>query len=432
MTNSIQSTSGTINFRLKDPKASKETSIIADYSFGRGNRLRYSTGYKVYPKYWDLGKQRIRSISTINNREDINSKLKEIESEFIKRVNNLDEDSKKVDKKVLRRIWEQVSGKLKDTVDIKLDFLQFSDAFIESKEEQIFNVKSVKLSIITIRSYKQTIKKLKDFNKKINYNLNFDNIDLNFYYLFINFLEEEKYSLNTIGKHIKNLKTILNRATDAGLNTNLKYQQREFKVLTEITTEIYLTTDEIDKIYNLNLSDKPHWEQARDLFIIGYYTGQRVSDFNRLTKENIKVFEDKKVFEIHQMKTKRTVYVPIHKRILNILESRYDGGLPSKMPDKSINEYIKLVGEKAKIDEFIIHQITRAGKIEKESIPKYNMIGTHTARRSFCTNAYLSKMPVIDIMAISGHTTEKEFYKYIRVTKQERAIKIGNSAFFNS
>lgn len=432
MTNSIQSTSGTINFKLKDPKSIKETSIIADYSFGRGNRLRYSTGFKIHPNKWDLKKQRIRSVSTINNREDINSKLKEIESEFIKRVNNLDDDSKKIDKKVLRRIWEQVSGKLNDAVDIKFDFFQFSDAFIESKEEQISNVKSVKLSIITIRSYKQTIKKLKDFNKKINYNLDFDNIDLNFYYLFIKFLEEEKYSLNTIGKHIKNLKTILNRATDSGLNTNLEYRQREFKVLNEITTEIYLTTDEIDKIYNLNLSDKPHWEQARDLFIIGYYTGQRVSDFNRLTKDNIKVFEGNKVFEIHQMKTKKTVYVPIHKRVLNILGSRYDGGLPSKMPDKSINEYIKLIGKRAEINELIIRQITRAGEMENGSVLKYNMIGTHTARRSFCTNAHLAKMPTVDIMAISGHTTEKEFYKYIRITKQERAIKIGDSAFFNS
>jgi len=432
MVNSIQSTSGTINFRLKDPKTLKETSIIADYSFGRGNRIRYSTGFKVYPKHWDLGKQRIRSISTINNREDVNSKLKEIESEFIKRVNNLDEDSKKSDKKVLRRIFDQVSGRLMEKTDLKLDFFKFADAFIESKEEQISKVKSVKLSVITIRAYKQTINRLKEFDKKNNYHLDFDNIDLNFYYLFINFLEEEKYSLNTIGKHIKNLKTILNRATETGLNTNLKYQQREFKVLTEITTEIYLSTEEIDKIYNLDLSDKPHWGQARDLFIIGYYTGQRVSDFNRLTNDNIKVFEGNRVFEIHQMKTKKTIYVPIHKKILNLLEARYNGNLPSKMPDKSINEYIKLVGEKAKIDELIIHQITRAGKIEKESIPKYNMIGTHTARRSFCTNAYLSKMPVIDIMAISGHTTEKEFYKYIRVTKQERAIKIGNSAFFRN
>ena len=60
------------------------------------------------------------------------------------------------------------------------------------------------------------------------------------------------------------------------------------------------------------------------------------------------------------------------------------------------------------------------------------MIGTHTARRSFCTNAYLSKMPVIDIMALSGHTTEKEFYNYIKVTPQERAVKIADSAFFNN
>ena len=64
-------------------------------------------------------------------------------------------------------------------------------------------------------------------------------------------------------------------------------------------------------------------------------------------------------------------------------------------------------------------------------VPKHQLIHTHTARRSFCTNMYLKKMPVFDIMLFSGHKTEKEFYKYIRIKGEERAEHIVGKGFFN-
>jgi len=431
MTHNIKSTSGSVIFRIKDPKSKTDTPIILDYSFGRGNRLRYSTGFKVLPNNWDSGKQRIRAKSTIKNREDINYKLLELKSEFIKEVGKL-ELSLKINKKELRRILDEVSGRKVIKEDRPQTFFEFADSYIESRKSQLENAKSIRLSPITVKSYQQTINRLKDFNKEKQYALDFHNINLDFYYSFIGFLEEGSYSLNTIGKHIKNLKTILNRATALGLNLNLQYKQNEFKTFTEVTTEIYLNTDEIDKFYNIDLSDKPHWEKARDIFIIGYYTGQRVSDYNRLTNECIKSFNEKKVFEIFQQKTNKTVYIPIHKRVWEIMEKRYNGKLPSMMAHKDINKYIKLVGEKLEIDEVIIYEYTEGGVRVKEPVPKYNMIETHTARRSFCTNLYLMKIPIIDIMAITGHTTEKEFYKYIRITPKERAVKIANNAFFGN
>ena len=52
---------------------------------------------------------------------------------------------------------------------------------------------------------------------------------------------------------------------------------------------------------------------------------------------------------------------------------------------------------------------------------KYEFIMTHTARRSFCTNMYLMGVPVLTIMAISGHKTEKSFRAYIKATGEEHA-----------
>ena len=82
------------------------------------------------------------------------------------------------------------------------------------------------------------------------------------------------------------------------------------------------------------------------------------------------------------------------------------------------------------INELVSISKTQGGKLKTYTKPKYEMIKTHTARRSFCTNAYLSGMDSLDIMALSGHKTEKNFLKYIKVTRHQRAKRIAEHKFF--
>ncbi|RCW93638.1 site-specific integrase [Winogradskyella arenosi] len=431
MSKAIQSTSGTLKYRLKDPKANGESSIILDYSFGRRNRIKFSTGYKVKPKNWDKVNQRIRAVSTINNREKVNSDLLRFSSEFIDAVTKLDE-AQKQDRDVLKSILTRIVRGIKEEKKIDFTFFNYADDYIERKENQANNIESIKLKPITVRAYKQTIKRLREFDKEQGYNLNFNNIDLQFYYAFVQYLETQNYSINTIGKHIKNIIALLNRATEDGVNTYLKYKHREFKVLTEESVSIYLTETEIDALYHIDLSACPEWELARDIFLIGYYTGQRVSDYNGISKDQIKTFNGKRVFEFNQQKTNKRVYVPIHSRVEKIMKERYNSLPPKSLNSPDINKYIKKAGRKAGIEAPVtIKKIVHGNRIT-DTVKKHDLIVTHTARRSFCTNAYLSKMPVIDIMAISGHSTEREFYKYIKVSPQERAVKIADSAFFTN
>ncbi|NRD19331.1 site-specific integrase [Winogradskyella eckloniae] len=431
MSKSIKPTSGTIKYRLKDGNAKKETSIILDYSFGRNNRIKFATGYKVLPKNWDKTYQRIRAVSTIRNREKVNSDLLNFSSEFVEAVSKL-EDLEKQNKNILKSLLFKIVRKNENNDKLITTFFEFADDYIEKRENQAKNIDAVKLSPITIRSYKQTVNRLKEFNTRVNYNLDFESINLNFYYTFIKYLEDNNYSVNTIGKHIKNLVTILNRATEDGINTNLKYKHSEFKMVSEETVSIYLTEADIDALYKTDLSKTKDWELARDIFLIGYYTGQRVSDYNGITKDQIKTFNGKEVFEFKQQKTNKRVYVPIHRRVKEIMEQRYNGFPPRKLNNPDINEYIKEAGRKAEINEQVTITKTVGGKKTSETVPKHKLIVSHTARRSFCTNAYLSKMPTIDIMSISGHSTEREFYKYIKVTPQERAVKIADSDFFKN
>ena len=111
--------------------------------------------------------------------------------------------------------------------------------------------------------------------------------------------------------------------------------------------------------------------------------------------------------------------------------SKYNNNPPPKMNEQDINEFIKEVGRKVGINEKVISNYTKGGVQKADAIMKYKLIGTHTARRSFCTNMYRKGMAIYDIMHFSGHSTEREFYKYIRIEKEQKAIKIAQSGFFN-
>ena len=149
----------------------------------------------------------------------------------------------------------------------------------------------------------------------------------------------------------------------------------------------------------------------------------------QLKQQNIIDQNGRKFFFTKQGKTGGDVYVPINEKIRNII-SRNNGKLPYYVHQSVINERIKSICKKAKIDYNYSVERTYGTKKIVETKPKYKFIATHTARRSFCTNAYMANVPVHHIMAISGHKTEKIFMNYVKVEKRFEAIKIADNPFF--
>lgn len=171
------------------------------------------------------------------------------------------------------------------------------------------------------------------------------------------------------------------------------------------------------------------YNSARDLFIIGAYTGLRVSDFNNLSEDNILFVVNTKVIKVATKKTGEPVVIPIHPVVNRILEKRNGEFLP-KISDQKINNYLKDIGKESKINENFKRTSTKGGTKATSLRPRYEHIKTHTARRLFCTNAYLSGIDSIDIIAISGHRTEKSFLKYIKVSKEQIVLRMADHPFF--
>jgi integrase len=291
----------------------------------------------------------------------------------------------------------------------KLSFWNFTEDYIKNAE--------IRLSANTLRSYKTIIKNIKGYERFARIKLDWHNIDMQFYYSYMDYyLNYRSLKINGFGKVIKLLKSILNSATDQGYNTNPIYKSKEFKVMSEDTDNIYLNEDELAKIIALDLSNNKKLERVRDLFYIGCYTGLRFSDYDQISSENIKGDN----LHVKTKKTGTLVIIPLMEETKSMI-SKYNGNLPKAYCNQVTNRYLKEIGKLAGITSDFNTYHTSGNKRVKQIHKKFELISTHTARRSFATNMYKRGLDKIMIMRITGHSSEKVFMDYIKVSKEENA-----------
>jgi len=406
------------NFFLKEPKSDSETLVYLFFSYD-GNRLKYSTGEKIHPDYWITKdrKQRASSKMPLKQASEFNSRLDTIEGAIKNVYRRLKNDGIIPTNSVLKL---ELDKELKQQKTGKISMLQFISNLIEAS-------KGIKAPS-TIKSYNNTKNHLIAYCQAKRKTIDFEDVNIDFYNSFISYLTNDlKFADNTVGNQIKNLKLFMNEATERGLNTNLDFKKKKFKKINENTDKIYLSVGELKGLYELDLSKELKLERVRDVFIVGCYTGLRFSDFIQLKKENI--IDENKV-KIRTQKTGETVVIPLHPYVKAIFE-KYEGKLPDPISNQKMNEYLKLIGEKAEIKDRVEIGITKAGTLQKTIFSKHDLITTHVARRSFASNLYLANVPSITIMKITGHQTEKSFLRYIRITQEENANKLLNHPFFN-
>lgn len=288
----------------------------------------------------------------------------------------------------------------------------------------------------SIAGFKVTLNKFKEFQKETGKTLDFEDIDMTFYREYTAYLKRFQYSGNYIGKCIKCLKAVLSCAEADGFEVNRCVKSQSFKVIKEEADTIYLTREDLAKLQKVKLKFlPPHYAKSLDIFMIGVWTAQRVSDYNNLTKDNIKVetvrsiAEDGTVTErtvrtirITQIKTGKKVIIPCCKELCKILD-KYPNELP-KVTVQTLNKDIKEIAQLAKLKELVEITSTKGGNVVREKIPKYKLIHSHTARRTGATLMYLSGMNAYDICKITGHASIKMLHTYIKADELETVKKM--------
>ena len=376
----------------------KHTSYILLCISYDGKRLQTSINEKIDSNKWSKLKQRVKISCT--EAFNINSYLDKIEA-----------IAKKIYYKCKMEGYSPTTDGLKEMIFSKLNGSNKKLSFYEFVEEFTELSKNTKKKE-TIDDYNYTIKSLKEFEKYKRRRIDWDTLDMKFYDAYMDFQYNVKgNSQNLFGKRIKDVKTFLNAAYKSGDNKHLMY--KGFKRLQEKTDAIYLNEEELNKIYKLDLRKNKRLERVRDLFMVECNTGVRYNDLMNISKENI-LKESIKIKVSKTGQTLNTLLLPITEKILK----KYNYNLP-KISNVNYNLYIKEVGELAGINETITKDTRKSGKAISFKRKKYELITTHTARRSFATNLYKRGYSPVQIMSITGHKKESTFLTYIRITNEE-------------
>jgi len=437
-----------IKFLLKDARATGSTLVYLVYRYG-STRFKYSTGQTIEPYQWDATRQRAYTDpKTIRNKRDretnetINAHLERHRSALMKVVNAMQLGGVLLDNETIKQYLDNelgreradVRNKEKSATAVKpITFLGYLDQFVSDAETgQRLNSKSQRYAPITIKGFTKLKRTLERYGRETGRGINYDQFTIEYYHHLKSWLTGRGLTLNYVGALLKDFKLLLKQSYQEGLHQNTVFQHSDFKRLVEEVDNVYLSEEELTRLYALDLRKAPRLDRVRDLFLIGCYTGLRFSDFSKLRAENIT--HEGTILTVKTQKTGGKVSIPLNANGLAILKKYdHDGGpgiLPKAITNQRMNLYVKELCQRANILELVEVSRTKGGFRDTRTLEKWELVTTHTARRSFATNAFLAGVPTISIMKITGHKSESVFMKYIKISTEQNALLLRNHPYF--
>ena len=407
-------------FAQKQTKNPEQVNLLLTIKY-HCNSFRYGFGVSIPVTRWDMKKQRIlptQKNETVAENTLIARVLLAGDAVYKKFYTSGEHNPREPLTKELRQKLRIELDKIlnrerqRNVIDEKkkIGFIEFGLKFSETKKTTYIKVFIGKFANYLLKMEGKT-------------EIAFNDIDLDFYDRLKQYYTYEMgYSINTIGRYIGYLKEIMGAAKK--LHNNTDYL--DFTSTFEDIGAVYLSEAQLMTLYKLDLSKQPNLERTRDLFIIGCYTALRYGDLSTFGQSHI----EKNMIKIQNFKTTNLVYIPIHPLVEEIMR-KYNGEAPKVKNNGDMNRDIKTVCEMAGFTHEVERLRTVKGKKTRLKNPFYELVSVHTSRRSFASNAFLAGMNTLHIMSITGHKTESEFMKYIRVSKEDRAKKAAEHQFFN-
>lgn len=413
------------SFNLRQPKSDRPTNIYLVCRIDK-KQVKLSTGVRVYPDQWNTKKQeayvspRLTELDNINN-AIVNDEINKLKADFIDFKRYICDNPNEIDNSLfllkkyiykdkimkqqelqkpvqwLRRAISQdktiKSDGQRNTLAIYLGHLKVFEEFLKATDRDDIIFADINLALI--KDYEAYL-----FNREVG--------------------KGKTTKTSTVGNKVTALISIIKRAEPYGLIDTSAAKLNQYKKPKSREgddNEIYLTEEEIDRMYALEL--KGLEEKARDVFVLQCWTGQRFSDMQLLNDGIVKDFNNGKILEIVQKKRTHRISIPLLPVTLEILE-KYNFQVP-KVRENTMLKYIKEAGQKAGITDKHIVTEDRGSKITNTTYYKYELIGTHTGRRSFISNMLKRGYDSHILMKITGHTTEMAFKKYAKISSEDAA-----------
>ena len=417
-------------FYLQRPRPKKETLILLRFSYN-GQILQCSTAEHVLPEHWNTKDQRVQD-KWCQRRSDyleVNRVLDDLD-QFVRRTYNtyrrdhrLQDLSPELFKELVKRriFGNEYVVEIMDATPTVADYYR---TYIAQRE------KTGNLSRQTEKSDRSAMEWFCRFDETQPSPTKFEDINLGLFERYRDYfwnLPEERTD-STIYKLLRKFKQVCLHAAAAG-NVELGSDVRSIRLKSHLRLSpqamdtIALYDEELEHLAAFNWPGHEAQMEARDLFIAGACTGLRVNRWPQINADNLIERNGKRMLSLFTQKgTRKKVVLPLHPMLERIGE-RYDWQLPQHSP-VMINRYIKEICEAAGMTQTIELARNVRGRSVVQTYRKYELISTHTARRSFATNAHAAGIHLDDIQAMTGHSDRKTLLHYIKEDAERRAARL--------
>lgn len=394
-----------VNFELRKEKITSNGLIPIQFIVrAEGIRIRKNVGVSTKEIYWTGSRVKPNlKKEEDNNYQFINDELQKIESKisdifFFFRANKIP-----FSKETFLEHYESEGKRTISEID-----------FFECFEEYL-TLGTLSKAYNTIKAQTTAKGYLESFQNETGFKISFNNIDDHF------FEELMKYSFFT--KKIKNnyfskivaiLKSFLNWSTEKGYNKNREYEK--FKSKSHDVDIIYLTFDELLRLHNHDFGNS-RLNHAKDFYCLSCFTGLRFSDLSQLKSANIT--ENHISLSIQKTQTQNHI-IKLNNFSKEILD-KYKGTIYEPLPNISIqkfNDYIKECCEIVEINQTVTITSYVGTKKLQNTFPKYQLITSHTARKTFITNSLLLGMEPKAIKQIANIKKDEVLNKYMKITEE--------------
>ena len=395
-----------IRFLLVEPSAEKPTPLFTFLSFA-GRRIKVYSGHSIHPKQWDAGEQKALTRGYPRNGA-LNDWLKVL----IERLETCRDKHvaagtvPSAEELRVLAIPEEATPTAPEpepATPAGPDFFTTFSEWIESR--------SLTQSPNTLRTYRTSLRHLRDLQKLEGYAVDFATVGNGFAERFARYLLTKRNLVDSaVHKNLFRLKHFLNWALDNGYPViadpkKFSWQHREPDILT-------LTRQEVQRLADLDLSARPALDNARALFLVGVYTGLRFSDVAALRPEHIQADR----LRVTTQKTRLTVTIPVRPEARPIL-ARVTEGTLRPLANQKLNSHLKELARLAEIDAPTERVRYAGGQRRAHTAPKYEFVTTHTARRTFVTLALEAGVRPEVVMRITGHKSLSAFRRYVNITE---------------
>jgi integrase len=393
-----------------------------------GQRIDFSTGYRIDISKWDAEKQRVKNGCT----NKVKQSASEINADLLMYYTNIQNIFKEFEVQNINPSPEE----LKETFANRYKQPETEHIVIEEKPKILFNaafdefIKECGNQNSWGNATYEKFKAVRNHLKTYDEHPNFEKLDDEWFSGYTSYLRKLDMRNNTIEKQINYLKWFLRWSVKKGYNENTAFDSYKPKLKNAPKKVIFLTWKELNQLRDFPIPEtKKYLERVRDVFLFCCFTGLRHSDVYNLKRSDVK----ENHIEITTIKTADNLIIELNNHSKTILDKYINVAFEDNkalpvISNQKMNDYLKELAELAEINEPVRETYYKGNQRIDEVTPKYALLGTHAARRTFICNALSLGIPPQVVMKWTGHNDYKAMKPYIDIADD---IKVSAMDKFN-